>query len=102
MFLIKTKTTVIETELDEDRFDLVPPETHYLSSRYIIKIPVSDKHLKDRWELRKHAAKLLENSLGDEVQVTKLKLKKPHALHKRVARLRGRTPYARAYVTVKF
>lgn len=102
MLLFKTKTTVIETSVDDDRFELVPPETHYLSSRYIVKIPVTDRHLNNGWELRKHATKLLEKNLGDEAQVTDLKVKKPHLIHKSVAKIRHQTPYAKAYVTVKF
>ena len=100
MLFLKRKT-VIETKNDE-AFGLIPPETRYLSTRYLVKIPVTDKHLKDRWELRKHAAKLVERSLGDEVQVTSMKVKKPHILRKSFAKLQGQEPYARAYVTVKF
>jgi hypothetical protein len=101
MLFFKTKT-ITDDKWDDDRFDLVPPETHYLSSSYMVRIPVTDKHLRDRWELRKHAAKLVERSIGDEVQITSFKVKKPHMVRKSVARLRGQVPYARAYVTIKF
>lgn len=103
--MTKTKIIVEDTEdttLGQDTFDLVPPETHYLSTRYMVKIPVTDRHLQDRWELRKHAAHLVERALGDEVQVTSLKVRKPHLLGKSYARLRGQVPCARAYVTIKF
>ena len=100
--LFKTKRIEIENTENGEVFDLIPPETHYLSTRYIVKIPVDDKHLRDRWELRKHAAKLVERSLGDEVQVTALKVRKPHLIRKTAAKLRHQTPCARAYVTVKF
>lgn len=103
--MTKTKIIVEDTEDNletEEPFDLVPPETHYLSTRYVVKIPVTDRHLQDRWELRKHAAHMVERALGDEVQVTSLKVRKPHLLRKSYARMRGQVPCARAYVTIKF
>jgi hypothetical protein len=87
---------------DQEKLEFIPPETHYLSTKYMVKIPVTDKHLNNRWELRVYASKLVERHLRDEVQVTSLKLKKPHILKREVAKLRGQTPYARAYVTIKF
>ena len=101
MLLFKTKTVNDDT-WDDNQFNLVPPETHYLSTRYMVRIPVNDKHMRDRWELRKHAASLVERSLGDEVQITSFKVKKPHMVRKSIARMRGQVPYARAYVTIKF
>jgi len=101
MFLFKTKNE-IDDRWDDNQFNLVPPETHYLSSSYMVRIPVNDKHKKNRWELRKHAASLVERSLGDEVQITSFRVKKPHLVHKSIARLRKQVPYARAYVTIKF
>jgi len=100
--LFKTNRIEIQNTENGEIFDLIPPETHYLSTRYLVQIPIDDRHLQDRWELRKHAAKLVERSLGDEVQVTSLKVRKPHIISKSVARLRHQTPCARAYVTVKF
>lgn len=100
--LFKTKRIEIENTENGEVFDLIPPETHYLSTRYIVQIPLDDKHLRDRWELRKHAARLVERSLGDEVQVTSLKVRRPHLIRKTTARLRHQTPCAKAYVTVKF
>jgi len=103
--MAKTKIKVIDNQDVEEQaetFDLVPPETHYLSTRYMVKIPVTDRHLQDRWELRKHATHMVERALGDEVQVTSLKVRKPHLLRKSLARLRGQVPCARAYVTIKF
>jgi len=103
--MTKTKIAVKDIEdttPGEETFDLIPPETHYLSTKYMVRIPVTDQHLRDRWELRKHAAHLVERSLGDEVQVTALKVRKPHLLRKSYARLRGQVPCARAYVTIKF
>ena len=100
--LFKTKRIEIENTENGEVFDLIPPETHYLATKYVVKIPVTDNHLRDRWELRKHAAKMVERSIGDEVQVTSLKVRRPHIIRKSVARLRHQTPCAKAYVTVKF
>jgi hypothetical protein len=100
MLIFKTKK--IEVDDSGGELAVVPPETHYLAAHYIVQIPVTDKHLQNRWELRKHAAKMVERSIGDEVQVTSLKVRKPRLIKKSVAKLRGQTPCARAYVTVKF
>jgi hypothetical protein len=40
--------------------------------------------------------------MGDEAQVTSLKVKKPHLVRKTVAKLKGSEPQARLLVTIKF
>ena len=79
-----------------------PPEMHYLAERYIVKIPMQDKHFENAWTLRVYVSKVLEHHLGDEVQLTSMKVRKPHLVAKTKARLLKREPYARAIVTVKF
>ena len=88
-------------EVPED-LPFAPPEMHYLSTRYIVRIPVTDEHLKDRWDLRVYAAKLVERKLGDEAQVTAMKVRRPHLISKTKARLRNEVPQARLLLTVKF
>jgi hypothetical protein len=97
----KTNTKTIEDQQQED-MPFIPPETHYLSTRYMVKIPLSDSRLKSKWELRLYASKLVERHLRDSVQVTGLKVKKPHLIRKSVYRIMGREPCARAYLTIKF
>ena len=90
---------------DEENFSKMPvviPDQHYLAERYLVKIPASDKRLKNKWELRKYAAKLVENKIGDEIQLTALKVKKPHLISKTRAKLFDSEPQVRLYVTVKF
>jgi hypothetical protein len=79
-----------------------PPEPEYLSAKFKVNIPVNDPHFDDKWDLRKYAAKLVENKVGDEVQVTDMRVKMPGAVKKFIARLLGRTPEAKLYLTVKF
>ena len=86
----------------EEKFELVPPEIEYMSARYVLSIPITDRHLENPWQLRLRAAKLLERRLGDQVQLTTLKVKKPSMILKSLARLRNQVPNARLYVTVKF
>jgi hypothetical protein len=81
---------------------LIIPDLHYLSEKYIVRVPVTDKRLKNKWELRKYAAKKIEQKIGDEVQLTSIKIKKPHLVAKTKARLTKQIPAARLYVTVKF
>ena len=90
-----------EIEVPED-LPFAPPEMHYLSTRYIVHIPVTDEHLRDRWELRVYASKLVEHKLGDEAQVTAMKIRRPHLISKTKARLRNQVPQARLLLTVKF
>lgn len=90
-----------EDNIPED-LPMAPPDTQYLSERYIVEIPISDERLKNPWQLRLYAEKELEGRLGDEVQLTSLKVKKPRALARSKARLLKREPTVRLYVTVKF
>lgn len=86
----------------EDKFILAPPELGYVSERYVLRVPVTDRHLHNPWHLHVYAAELLERQLGDEVQVTSLKVKKPHLPTRTAAKILHREPQARLYVTVKF
>jgi hypothetical protein len=88
-------------ELPED-LPFAPPDVDYLSEVYLIEIPLDDKHFGDRWKLRVYAEKVLEQRLGDTVQLTSLKVKKPHAVGRAKAKLLKRQLVARLYVTVKF
>ena len=89
-------------EETEDTLAFEPPEPQYISSLYILKVPISDPHLKDPWKLRTYSAELLKKKIGDDAQITNLKVKKPRLLKRIVARLRRQMPEAELYVTVKF
>ena len=88
-------------EIPED-LPFAPPDMEYLSELYLVEIPVDDEHFADRWKLRLYAEKVLEERLGDSVQLTSMKVKKPHAVGRAKAKLLKRQPIARIYVTVKF
>jgi hypothetical protein len=93
----------IDQQETEEGFPLVAPELKYLSAKYVVKLPVTDKHLtKSRWDLRVYVERLIERKLGDEIQMTSMKIRKPHLLAKTWARLRHQVPSTRMYVTIKF
>lgn len=94
--------TIEEPEETYDSLPFAPPDTHYLAERYIVMIPISDERMSDRWQLRLYAEKKLEQRLGDQVQLTSMKVRKPHLLSKTKAKLLKRQPQARLIVTVKF
>ena len=94
--------TAEQTEETYESLPFAPPDTHYLAERYTVMIPVSDERVNDRWQLRLYAEKQLESRLGDEVQLTSLKVHKPHVLSKTKAKILKRQPEARLIVTVKF
>jgi hypothetical protein len=98
----KTKKVKIDSRVDVQELPFVPPDTHFLSEHFIVQLPVSDPHFEDPWKLRVHVAKIIERRLGDHVQLTSMKVKKPHLVAKSVARLRRREPCARAFVTIEF
>lgn len=89
-------------EAAQEEYPMVPPEVHFLADRYVVKVPMSDPHFSSPWELRVHVARLLQRHLGDEVELTSMKVKKPHLIGKTKARLFKQEPCARAVVTVKF
>jgi len=88
--------------MTEEKFELIPPEIEYMSAQYVLAIPVTDRHLNNPWKLRLRAAKLLERKLGDHVQLTALKVKRPGLKARLTAWLHHQVPTARLYVTVKF
>lgn len=89
-------------EQKNEKFGLVPPEIDYISSKFRIKLPIDDTHFSDPWKLRIYAAKLLQKEIGDEVQLTTMKVKRPLFIHRLGSRLFGRVPNARLYITIKF
>jgi len=98
----KIKDLIEEPETVEE-MPFVPPEIHELAEQYIVSLPVSDPYFtKSRWEQRLHIERVLEHRLGDTVQLTSIKVRKPHLISKSVARIRRREPCVRAYVTIKF
>jgi hypothetical protein len=97
-----TKTKTIETEETMEDLPFAPPEMHYLSERYILRLPLNDEHFESPWKLRVYITKVLERQLGDEAQVTSLRVKKPHLVAKGKAKLLKYQPTARLFVTVKF
>lgn len=99
------RKAIIAEKLPENTVDdlpVVPPEVHYLSERYIVELPLSSTSFDDLWQLRLHVAKVLERHLGDEIQLTSMKVRHPHLIAKTKARLLKSEPCARAFVTVKF
>jgi len=98
----KPKQVIDEPQETLEELPFVPPEIHELSEKYIVRVPISQAPLHDRWQLRLYAEKELEQTLGDSVQLTSLKVHKPHLLSKTKARLLKREPEARLVVTIKF
>lgn len=89
-----------DTEVDKLAFE--PPEPQYISEQEVFDVALADTRLRKPWELRLYAAELVRQRLGDEAQVTSLKVKNPGVLAKSRAKLSGRPPTARLYVTIKF
>jgi|SRR6185437_7380140 len=98
----KPKQIIEEPQETLEELPFVPPEIHELSERYIVTVPLSQAPWHDRWQLRLFAEKELEQRLGDSVQLTSLKVHKPHLISKTRARLLKREPEARLIVTIKF
>jgi hypothetical protein len=100
----KTKRSKIIEQAEETLEDLpfAPPEIRELAERYTVFIPVSDERINNRWELRLYAEKALETRLGDAVQLTSMRVHRPHLVAKTKALLLKREPQARLSVTIKF
>jgi hypothetical protein len=95
---MKIKPTIT----DDGSLPFQPPETKYIASVHVLKVPVTDEHFGNPWRLRLYAADLLAQEIGDEAQLTDLKVKKPSLAAKSLARLLGTVPNARLYATIKF
>lgn len=85
-----------------DEFPLQPPEPDYVSEEYVMSVPYEPDKFSDRWKLRLLAEELLEKQIGDQVQLTSLRVKKPNLASRVVAKILRRQPQARLYATVKF
>ncbi|HEX5395447.1 MAG TPA: hypothetical protein VFW52_03810 [Candidatus Saccharimonadales bacterium] len=88
--------------MPEEKLSFLPPEPQYIAEKEVFEIPLSDWRLKKPWELRLYASELVSKRMGDEAQVTSLKVKKPHLMRKTVAKLKRSEPQARLLVTIKF
>ena len=88
--------------MPHEDYPMLPPEVHFLADRYVVKVPMSDPHFSSPWELRVHVAKLLQRHLGDEVEMTSIKVRKPHLIAKAKARVLKQEPCAKAIVTINF
>jgi hypothetical protein len=86
----------------QNRFPMEPPEARDINESYILRVPVTDKHLSDREQLQTYAKQLLEKQLGDEVDLISLRVKKPNFVARLLAKLFNRTPQVKLYLTVKF
>jgi hypothetical protein len=98
----KVNKSLEQPEEKLEDLPFAPPETKELAERYVVLIPISDDRIHDRWELRLYAEKQLETRLGDSVQLTSMKVHKPHLVSKTKARILKRQPEARLIVTIKF
>lgn len=90
------------SEETPEKLAFEPPEIDYIAERYIVRLPITDERLNKPWELRLYAAEAVKGKVGDEVQVTSLKVKHPGTVRKTVAKLLRREPHARIYVITKF
>jgi hypothetical protein len=98
----KNNNQILDANEQPEELPFIPPDTHYISERYIIEVPLNDEHFENPWKLRVYATRLAEKRLGEGVQVTRVKVHKPHILAKSKARLLKREPTARLYLTIKF
>ena len=98
----KSKTIIEEPQETLEELPFAPPEVRELAERYTVRVPLSDVNLDDRWHLRLYAEKVLERRLGDAVQLTSLRVRKPRLVAKTKARIFKREPQARLLVTIKF
>jgi len=98
----KLEQTIEEPQETLEDLPFAPPEIKELSERYVVRVPVSHAPWHDRWQLRLYAEKELEQRLGDSVQLTSLRVHKPHLISKTKAKLLKREPEARLIVTIKF
>ena len=87
---------------EPDKLAFEPPEPQYISSLYTLEIPYNDPHLDDPWKLRIYATKMLDKKIGDETQITDLKVRKPGILKRLIAKILRRTPNTKLFLTVKF
>ena len=91
-----------EQKSTDEKLAFEPPEPQYIAEKEVFEIPLSDSRLAKPWELRLLAIELVKQKIGDEAQITSLKVKKPRLARKTLYKIRNQEPCARLYVTIKF
>jgi hypothetical protein len=91
-----------KTKTLEEHLEMAPPVAECISAHYLIKVPATDEHLKAGDKLNAYALRVLEKKLGDDLELKSLKVKQPGISAKTMAKLRGKLPDAKIYVTVDF
>jgi hypothetical protein len=89
-------------KIADEKLAFEPPEPGYIAEREMFEIPMSDPRLKNPWGLRLYVTELVHQRIGDEAQITSIKVKQPHAMRKTLARIKKQEPQARLYATIKF
>ncbi len=74
----------------------------FIYESYTVAVPLKDSFLDDPTEVKKYAKKTIKKHLGDEVDVSKVKVKKPGMFKKSMSKLVGRQPMAHLLVVTKF
>lgn len=89
-------------KVESEKLAFEPPEPQYITEREKFMIDLSDTRLKNPWGLRLYASELVRQKIGDDAQITSVKVKKPGLFRKTLIKLKGQKPYALLYVTIKF
>ena len=92
-----TKQTDIEEKLAFE-----PPEPGYIAEKQVFLISMNESRMRTPWGLRLYAEELVRERLGDDAQITSVKVKKPKLMSKAKAKLSHQEPPARLCVTIKF
>jgi len=87
---------------EEDKLAFEPPEPGYIAEKQVFLIPMSESRLRTPWGLRLYAEELIKERLGDDAQITSVKLKSPKLISKAKAKISRQEPPARLCVTIKF
>lgn len=77
-------------------------DSQFILSKHEISVDYSLKSLQTPQGVQAYAKRAIKRVLHDDAEVSKVRLKRPSFISRGIARMAGKTPQARLYVTTKF
>jgi hypothetical protein len=78
------------------------PDNQFVEEKYVIYVDITERLLTTPEGRVRYAKKALREELGDDVELEKVKFKRPKITTRSVDKLFRRVPQAKLYVVTKF
>jgi hypothetical protein len=87
---------------DNTSVPMAREESQYIFESYVLSVPAGNAFLDDADEVKRYARKTIKHALGDEVEVSRVVVKKPGLFKKSFTKILSKEPKANLVVVTKF